>query len=77
MLLLLMFPLLSLSEYGLQPLSLPAGRRPVVRAESQTVGRGQDILCAPWSRGGLRMRKEVVVQDWEMKVQAGTGTERR
>lgn len=45
--------------------------------DSQTVGLGRDRLSATGSKGGLRMRNEVVVQDWEVKVQAGTGREGR
>ena len=31
----------------------------------------------PADKGGLRMRKEVVVQDWEVKVRVDPGTETR
>lgn len=35
------------------------------------------MLSACSSKGGFRMRKEVVVRDWEVRVQAGTGAEGR
>lgn len=53
------------------------GRRQVVQADSQTVGLGQDVLSATGSKRGIRMKKEVVVQDGEVKVQAGVGTQGR
>lgn len=53
------------------------GRRQLFRADSQTVGLGQDVLRVTGSKRGIRRRKEVVAQDGEVKVQAGVGTQGR